>query len=306
MAETIAVADADGNVQQVPVEPVRFAPGDNQARRDLLRSENTKETARHFMAEMVHSFISDPHATPTQVENGLEVLGQAAEQEGVGLTSQPAPAAPAPAEVAPPVAEAPAEPVVDPWAFNESPELAALAAEEPEPEPAPVAQVEVPEADEYEDDTTRQLREALAAEKRRAEHERKLRVQASKPAWIADAVEAYKFVTAEELAAIDTDSHRDFIRQAKAKAEANREVLKRHGVAPAAAPAAQPGPEVVTQADLERIRAEARAEAAAAWGKPTVENNTTAPADSAARQTRIEKARRTGSLSKVLKATIFD
>lgn len=115
---------------------------------------------------------------------------------------------------------------------------------------------------EYDDEATAELKKQLRAKTKEAEYHQRRHLETARKTWVADVKGqpwAEFLPNADELAAKAT-SRREFQRVAKAAAKANYTVLKPHY-------------ERIAQERtrlLEQTRAEARAEATAAWGKPTV------------------------------------
>lgn len=138
--------------------------------------------------------------------------------------------------------------LVDEPDFEEEAEVE-LSAEEPDDD------------DDYEyDEEKRELKKQLKIAQKKAEHFEKLRLQADRSKWEA---EAEKFFPFADPQAIQADSRRAFLRQAKAQHEQIKTAV-------------QPVIDKF-QADRETIRAELeaeiRAEVTAAWGRPTVNPN---------------------------------
>lgn len=171
------------------------------------------------------------------------------------------------AEVAPETAETPA---VETWDFEAAgrdlfaddpedvPDFDALA----EAELATVEQTEdVLAVTEYDDDQTRELKKQLIKTRKEAEYHQRQHLTTARKAWEADVkTQPWAEFLPPDLSTIKASSHREFLRQAKASARTNYEVLKPHFDRLAAERAAL----------KEQTVTEARAEATAAWGRPTV------------------------------------
>lgn len=152
-----------------------------------------------------------------------------------------------------PVAEPEAvEPPADPFAVEIPPELAALLAEpeidELEDDPPayepPVSAA--PDDGEYVDPEVAELRKRAEAAEKKAAHYEKLRLDASKKTWAAEAKEFFPLSNPDDISAT---SRRDFLRQAKSRHDS----LK-------------PTVEAFLAAEREKLQAQA----AAMWGRPTV------------------------------------
>lgn len=196
-----------------------------------------------------------------------------------------------------PAAEAPA-PEAEPAVVGyDLPEDLADMLDEPDEYDEPTAEPEVEaeaEPDEYVDPQVAKLQRQLAAERKRAEHERKLRVQSSSKNWEAEARKVFnknlELLTDSDLASIKADSHRGYFAQAKEIADRNLAVAKRFAVA--AAPDTDAARAAQAQADADR------------WGPPVV-GDPSAPAESVGYQQRLEKARRSGRLENILRVQMF-
>lgn len=204
------------------------------------------------------------------------------------------PVSPAPT----PVAEAPAAPVQEtepaqPVAEDEMPEdIKALLDgpdfEEDDDEPvAPAAQAE-PEYDddEYEDPEVAKLRKRLAAEQKKTAWLEQQRLERERKGWEK---EAAKYLPHSEpfLGNINATSKRAFLREARDYHEAVKAHIAKHG-----------------QADVERAKEEAKAEAQAAWGNPTTGPGTT-PLDVNQAEAQWEEARRKRDPIGMIKARGF-
>jgi hypothetical protein len=171
------------------------------------------------------------------------------------------------AEVAPETAETPA---ADQWDFEAAgrdlftddpedvPDFDALA----EAELGTTEQTEdVLAPTEYDDDQTRELKKRLLATKKQAEYHQRQHLTTARKAWEADVrSQPWGKFLPDDLSTIRATSHRDFQRQAKATARTNYTVLKPHF----------DRLETERAALREQTITEARAEATAAWGKPSV------------------------------------
>lgn len=274
--------------QKVPIESVGgLVNGDD--RRDvakLARSENGKRAAAFATANILSSFLEN--GTPSAQAKAAEVIGEIANNlEGAPAMTQPAPVVQEPEFVPEPVVETPTD-------YELPADLAALL-DEPEEfeddEPEAVAEVEEPDDDEYADPQVAKLRKELEKERRKTEHERKLRVQTARRDWEAEADRVFRLgtvplLTAEEIGSIQADSKRDFLRKAKALADRNKVIAQRFHQPAAPAPAVEP-----------------RA-AAETWGTPPA-GGPGADAGSIGQQERLAKARRSGNLASIFKAQLF-
>jgi hypothetical protein len=281
------VSVVDLGDQQVPIENMGgLTNGDD--RRDvarLARSEQGKRAAAFATANILSSFLEN--GTPTAQAKAAEVIGEIANNlEGAPAMTQPAPALVQPEpEPAPVVVEAPTD-------YELPADLAALLDEPDEIPDEPEAAAEVEEVDdEYTDPQVAQLRKELEKERRKTEHERRLRVQTARKDWEAEADRVFRLgdvplLTAEELASIQADSHRGFLREAKELADRNKVIAQRfHQPAAPASPV--------------EVRAQAET-----WGAPPAAGPV-ADATSVGQQERLAKARRSGNLSQILKAHMF-
>lgn len=170
-------------------------------------------------------------------------------------------------------------------------------AEEDDLELPPAAATETVELDEEDlaDPRLKALHDEAVAARKSADHERNLRVKASRPQWEAEAQSVFRLgevdlLDADDLKSIKADSHRDFLRQAKVIADRNKKAALRF--APATpAPAPQPAPEIISREKQEM------------WGQPPAGQP---PADlrDNNREARINKARQTGKLANVLREMI--
>lgn len=281
--------------QVVPVENTqRLRNGDdNRDVARLARSAQGKRAAAFATANLVSSFLEN--GTPAAQAKAAEVLQEIANDlEGAPVT-QPQPELVLPGRVEAPVEP---EPVAVPTDYELPADLEALL-EEPEEfeyeeeQPVPVAdEAAVVDDDEYVDPQVLKLRRELEKERKRTEHERKLRVQTARKDWEAEAARVFALGTVPlldnaELAGIKAESKREFMRQAKALADRNKAVAQRFQ------PTA-PAPVVVP-----------REQTAEAWGEPPAATSTAASADSVAQQQRLARARRSGNLSAIFKAQLF-
>lgn len=271
--------------QQVPIENMGgLANGDD--RRDvskLARSEQGRRAAAFATANILTSFLEN--GTPTAQAKAAEVIGEIANNlEGAPAMTQPAPVVAQP-EPVPVLVETPTD-------YELPADLAALL-DEPEEipdDPEPVAAVEEVD-DEFTDPQVVQLRKELEKERRKTEHERKLRVQTARKDWEAEADRVFRLgdvplLTPEEIASIQADSHRGFLRDAKAIADRNKVIAQRFHQPAAPAPAVEA-----------RVQAET-------WGDPPAAGPV-ADATSVGQQDRLARARRSGNLSQILKAHMF-
>jgi hypothetical protein len=171
------------------------------------------------------------------------------------------------AEVAPETAEVPA---TDAWDFEAAGRD--LFAEDPEDVPDFDALAEAELAvtgeqedalapTEYDDDQTRELKKQLLKKSKEAEYHQRRHLETARKSWEQDVrSQPWAKFLPEDLSTIQATSHRDFNRQAKATARTNYGVLKPHFDRLATEQAALRAQTVT----------EARAEATAAWGKPSV------------------------------------
>lgn len=269
---------------------------DGWSRNKILRSPTGRRAAAAATGNIISSFLEN--GTPSEMEKAAEVLAEISNEFGGDTPmSQAQPEIILPASVS-----SEPEPVVEtPTDYELPADLAALLDEpeefedDDEPEPA-VATVEEPDDDEYVDPQVAQLRRDLEKERRKTEHERKLRVQTARKDWEAEADRVFRLgdvplLTPDELQSIKADSKRGFLRDAKALADRNKVIAQRFQ--PVAAPRVnKPDPEVV------------RAQEAARWGSPPNEGPT-ADAGSIGQQERLAKARRSGNLANIFKAQLF-
>lgn len=173
---------------------------------------------------------------------------------------------------------------------EDEPDFNALADEE-----LGVAETEDLAPNEYDDEQTAKLkREALAA-KKRAEHYERLHLRTARKNWEAEVKAQPWGEFVGDLSTIKATSHRDFLRQAKASAKKNYEVLKPHYDR--------------LKTERERLttlaKQEAQAEVQTAWGKPTVGAGAQVPASAEQRVADgLTDARRSRSIFKATKALI--
>lgn len=149
----------------------------------------------------------------------------------------------------------------------------------------------------YDDDATRQLKKQLLAEKKKAEYHQRQHLTAARKTWEADVKgqDWAKFLP-QDLSVIKGSSHRDFLREAKAVARTNYEVLKPHYERLAAERAALHAQTVQ----------DARTEAAAAWGKPTVGGAQIPAAAEQPNRGRLDAAIKSRDMVSVVKSMIDD
>jgi len=156
--------------------------------------------------------------------------------------------------------------------------------------------VEEPNDDAHEwsedDEEVTKLKRELAKERKRAEHERSLRVNSQRGSWEKEA-EKYFPLAAAQFGSISATSRRAFLRDARAKHEALLPFVKN---------AVDEAKRLAEEA-REQARAEDRANAEKAWGKPLAGPGAP-PSDYKAKQDEIEKARATGSLQRVIKSML--
>jgi hypothetical protein len=289
--------------QVVPIQAQsqNLNPDDRKDIQRLKRSEAGKRASAVATAEMLSSLMDSPNLTPQTRENALRVLNELTPQleEVTGQVSEPEIVVPAGYQQQEVVQEE------EPVSFDyELPADVAALLEDDEPEdeeeetflPAAEEDDELTLAEDEDDPRVAQLQAQLAKERKRTEHERKLRVQSSSKTWAAEARKVFnggpvELLSDDEIDGIKADSKKDFFRKAKALADHNRKIAERFAPRAAAAP------------DAEQIRAEERARAEAAWGKPA-NAGVSAPA-SREQQDALQRARRTGRLENSLKAMIY-
>jgi hypothetical protein len=230
-------------------------------------------------------------------ESGM-VVGDDA-KEFIEANKPPEPEEPAAEEA--PLIPPPEEPAAEssPEAPEETPEDVGTAfkpvpeeeiAEYEDEDLEPVAEVDDPDPadadDPYEDEDAIKRR-LFKAEKALA-HERSLRVAQNAKRWSGEASERYPLAS---LGTIQASSKRDFLRQAALSHNANYELLAPH----------IEKLEAAKRSLKEAALAEARAEAQANWGTPTVGPGT-ADTEAAANEAALIEARKTGDLSKIIGA----
>lgn len=160
----------------------------------------------------------------------------------------------------------------------------------------PVASEDELAPTEFDDEATRQLKQRLLAERKKAEFYQRQHLKSSRKAWEADVrSQPWGQFLPPDLSAVKAPSHREFKRQARQLAKANYEVLKPH----------------FDRLQSERARLaeiakqEGRSQAAAAWGKPTVGVVPTgAPAEVAATRDALAEARAKRSMVGAVRALI--
>lgn len=276
--------------QVVPVEPLPRGAVNSDDRRDisrLARSEEGKRVALMAVGDLVSDFIG--HGGQQTRDNVARILSEVEEQlPGEAQT---------PAQPQTGFASAPADD------YDIPPDVAALLDEpdeEDEEEDLPPAAVVEEEDDEdqvdysdgeYVDPEIRKLQARLAKSEKRAEHEHKLRVQASASKWEDEAKRVFRLgplelLSDEELKSITATSRKDFLRQAKSIADRNRSVAERFGATfqPTPAPAV----------DTRRQD----------WGTPPAGAPSAQP-ESIDKQERLARARRSGNLTGIIKAHLY-
>ena len=118
---------------------------------------------------------------------------------------------------------------------------------------------------EYDDEATRELKKQLIKSRKEAEYHQRQHLTTARKGWEQDVKgQPWAEFLPADLSTIKASSHREFLRQAKQSARQNYTVLKPHFDRIAAERAAL----------KQQAVAEGRAEAAAAWGKPTVGGST--------------------------------
>lgn len=226
-------------------------------------------------------------AEEAAVERASEMFAQPVEEE---------PEAPSGDEE---VVEPPAEEVEEPAqtsVFDFEPEVPEeILSDLEEDDPPPPEEEEEPEEEEDDDfvdpAAARMKRRAIKAE-REAAYFRELRAKESRGKWEA---EARKFFPLSDtvIPSIQADSRRAFLRQAQ---NAHNTILP--FVKDVAAKA-----ETVREKAVEEARAQARAEAEEAWGKPHASSEV--PAEAAEYQAGVDRARQRGDLADTIKAMVF-
>jgi hypothetical protein len=286
----MSTIEVDG--QRVPIDPKpRFDQNDNWSKSQVLRTDEAKRAAAIATGEMVQDMVEHTNSRVT-AENGARILEELT--EGLGVAGPAQVVLPASVTVEPEleVAEVPSLDYELPDSIAEmlgEPDDPVIEDEledddEPEPTPAPT------DDDEYVDPEVAKLRKKVEAAERRAEHERQLRVQSSRKGWEDEARRVFQIngtplLSDDELAAIDADSHKGFLREAKAIADRNKQIAQRF--------VTQPVPERRDPVQDPEV-----------WGTPTV-GDQTASVESVDQQRRLQSARRTGRLSEVLKAHMY-
>jgi hypothetical protein len=145
--------------------------------------------------------------------------------------------------------------------------------------------------DGYVDPEVVKLRRQVEKERRRAEHERKLRVQTARRDWEQEAARVFRLgdvalLDGDEIKGIKAESRREFLRQAKEIADRNKQIARRF----------QPARPV------ERGRERPAAET---WGAPPAAETVVPDTASEQQRVRLDRARRSGNLSNILKAHLF-
>lgn len=302
----VEIAGDDGRMQRVPIVntgPMKNGDDSRDVSR-LARSAQGRRASAMATADLVASLGST--GTPMMRENAIRVLGEI-ELPQEAMVSETQMYVPVSAEQpAPPVeAVVEPEPVPVPTDYTLPDDLAELLDEPDElEEPEPVAEAEpYVDPDEYVDPEVAALRKQLADANKKAEHERKLRVQTARKDWEAEAIRVFALgdvplLDQAELGGIKAESRKDFLRQAKAKADSNKLVFQRFN------PAAIQTVEEPQDIDA-LVEARARALEAERWGNPAGGGAPSASADSVAQQQRLASARRRGNLADIIKARIY-
>lgn len=302
MAEVIDLGD-----QQVPVEKIPTGAYMADDRRDigrLSKSESGRTAAALATANLMASFIDNP-TSQRVADNASEVLEEIRDQLGADeeQTIQPVPQPVSRTESGLMVVQQPeAEEEQLPTEYEIPAEYAWLNDPEPAPEddedlePAAEAPaVQEPDLLELDDDDLldpriAQLKAERDAAVKKANFERNQRVKSTRPSWEQDAMRLFRLgdvplLDAEDLASIKADSHRSFMKQAKAIADNNKRVIGR--VTP-------------SRKSEDDIRREVKQEV---WGPPPA---SAPPSDAQLRDRdeRLARARRTGNLGNIFKEMI--
>lgn len=236
-----------------------------------------------------------------------------ADAADLGLTDsvEAAPEAPAPSQPAPPAQQQQPEPVVEagepePFDFrqfepNLTPDLEELL-EDDTPDFEQEARAELATQAQYAEDTgeyvdydgTEQAAKLLALEKRNAFLEQRL-VETNRGKWVRENLQAYPLAAQyakDRIEAIQATSRRGFAREA-AKINADVTAIAKPLLDDLKTRLAAQG-QIVTDTHRQQVQA--------AWGVPMIEP--AAGGDAAARQAKVEQARKTGDLQAVFKAEL--
>jgi hypothetical protein len=149
--------------------------------------------------------------------------------------------------------------------------------------------VEDDEEDEYLSEADARLKKELAAAKKERDYYKSLRTKDARKNWVEEAKKFFP-LSGPVLGEIQADSRRSFLRQAKAAHETVLPFVKD----------VQDRAKEQLVAAKEKAREEAKAEAAKAWGKPTVGNEVVP--DLEERTERLERARQNRDLTGAIKA----
>lgn len=299
MSSYVEIVDDHGHTQRVPVPQAGsgFDGDDRQQVNQLVRSEAGRTAAAVAAGNILTSFLGDGATSQRSAENAAEAINELGQQlqqteyapapvgqpvqqteSGIVVVQQP--------EQAPTDYELPAE-YATYFADDEAPE------DEPDdPEPLPAAeQVELDE-DDMADPRIAALHAQAERERKRADNEHKLRVKSSRPAWEAEALRVFRLgetplLTESDIKGIRAESKRDFIRQARAKADDRKAWLAEAGIS-----ASPPAPAPPTMEQRQQ-----------AWGPPP---SSTPPASSETNdmESRLARARGTGQLRNSIKEMI--
>lgn len=274
----------DQKVPIVNVQPLRNGD-DNRDVQRLARSAAGKRAAAVATGHLAYAFLSG--GTQAQQEKAQEIIAD------VTRTLQGAEPMTQPAEIVLPASYTPEpEPEAVATDYELPADLEALldepedVYEDDEPdEPAAVA-----DDDEYVDPEVARLRKQLEKTQKKAEHERKLRVQTARKDWEAEAARVFRLgdtplLDDTEIKQIRADSKRGFMVEARAIADRNKQVALRFQT---------PG----------RPAAPAAPTAAEVWGAPPGDG-TSVPAERVGANPRLERARRNGNLTDIFRERIF-
>lgn len=152
----------------------------------------------------------------------------------------------------------------------------------------PVAEVPVQDEYEYDDPEKQQLVRQLAKANKKLEWERQQKIKAARKGWEAEANKYFQF---SNPAIIQADSRRAFLKQAQAQHEAVAKVAK-----PIFDSLAEERKRIKEQA-----LAEARAEAAERWGRPSTGPTAAMAPETNTQNTRRERLESSKGLASVIK-----
>lgn len=293
----LEIVDSYGVTQRVPV-PAQGAgfSGDDRAQVGALaRSEAGRTAGAVAAGNLMTSFLGDGATSAGTQEKAAEVI------TALGETLQSTEYAPEPigpvqtTESGLAVVQAP-EPATD-YALPD--DLSWLNDDDEDIDDEPVnivtGQPAEPEFDDAELEADPRIAKLLAERKqaeKKAEQEKKLRLKSSRPQWEAEAervfqINGIKLLSEQDIKGIRAESHRDFLKQAKAKADERKQWLEQSG----ALVNRQPAPEIVQREKQEQ------------WGPPPAGVPPASSSDNNL-ETRLAKARRSGKLSNSIKEMI--